>query len=281
MAMSRQRRWVVGGRPVRAGQLPASVRRVTSALLNVSDVSVTLGGLQILDHVSLQVEPGEIIGLIGPNGAGKTTVFNVISGFVQPTTGHVAWRGKQRHMRPHHLPKLGIARTLQGVGMFDSLTVMENLVAGATSKRRSGVVSGLLASPFAQAEHRRLSDKAMALLNQLGIADTADRSPADLPYPLRKRVALARALMADPDLLMLDEPAGGLGQEDIHALAVLIRELTPQRSVLLVEHHMDFVMNVCDHIYVLDAGRIIAQGAPAQVQADPRVRAAYLGEDAA
>lgn len=279
--MARQRKWHSGVRPVRVAPFAATVCRVTSALLNVSDVSVTLGGLQILDHVSLQVEPGEIIGLIGPNGAGKTTVFNVISGFVQPTTGHVAWRGKQRHMRPHHLPRLGIARTLQGVGMFDSLTVVENLMAGATNKRRSGVIAGMLASPLEQTEAKKLRAKAVSLLEHFGIVDTAERSPADLPYPLRKRVALARALMAEPDLLMLDEPAGGLGQEDIHALAVLIRDLTPQRSVLLVEHHMDFVMDICDHIYVLDAGRIIAQGAPAEVQADPRVRAAYLGEDAA
>ncbi len=243
------------------------------SVLRVSGVSVHLGGLQILDDVSLTVPEGQIVGLIGPNGAGKTTLFNVISGFVPSTAGSVEWRGRVRRMRPHQLSGLGIARTLQGVGMFDSLTVLDNVALGAHSTTGFGLDSSR------RALHRGqdINARALALLDQLGIADVAARLPADLPYPVRKRVALARALINAPELVLLDEPAGGIAQADIEALAVLVRELTPKCSVLVVEHHMDFVMSVCDHIYVLDAGRIIAEGGPAAIQQDAAVRTAYLG----
>ena len=243
------------------------------SVLRVSGVSVHLGGLQILDDVSLTVPEGQIVGLIGPNGAGKTTLFNVISGFVPSTAGSVEWRGRVRHLRPHQLSGLGIARTLQGVGLFDSLTVLDNVALGAHSTTGFGLDS----SRSALHRGRDINARALALLDQLGIADVATRLPADLPYPVRKRVALARALINEPELVLLDEPAGGIAQGDIESLAVLVRELTPKCSVLVVEHHMDFVMSVCDHIYVLDAGRIIAEGGPAAIQQDAAVRTAYLG----
>lgn len=243
------------------------------SLLSVSSVSVRLGGLQILDDVSLAVPEGAIVGLIGPNGAGKTTLFNVISGFVPVASGHIEWRGKRRTMRPHQLAGLGIARTLQGVGLFDSLTVLENVAIGA----HSTTGFGLDASRRALHHGRDIGVRAKSLLAQFDIAGEADRLPGDLPYPVRKRVALARALMAEPTLVMLDEPAGGLAQSDIDGLAALVKGLTPQCAVLVVEHHMDFVMSTCDHIYVLDAGRIIAEGDPATIQRDSAVRAAYLG----
>lgn len=223
-------------------------------------MSVRLGGLQILDDVSLEVPEGRIVGLIGPNGAGKTTVFNVICGFVPPSAGHVEWRGNALRSAPHELSALGIARTLQGVGLFDSLTVRDNILLGAHRPTRQD------------------GQRCEELLGRLSIRDVADRLPTDLPYPTRKRVALARALMARPALLMLDEPAGGVAQEDIDALAVLLRELRSECSVLVVEHHMDFVMSTCDDIFVLDAGRLIAHGPPSEVQRDPAVRVAYLGE---
>ncbi len=250
------------------------------ALLRVSGVSVRLGGLQILDDVTLEVPEGRIVGLIGPNGAGKTTVFNVISGFVPYATGQIEWRGRVQRPRPHDLVGLGIARTLQGVGLFDSLSVLDNVVLGAHRAQRLSVGS-FLASPFVHARDAELKERAHALLQQFGIAADAGRLPGDLPYPMRKRVALARALIADPALVMLDEPAGGISTGDIAELATLVRELTPQRSVLVVEHHMDFVMGVCDHIYVLDAGRIIAEGDPAAIRNNPAVRVAYLGESVA
>jgi len=180
-------------------------------------------------------------------------------------------------MRPHQLAGQGIARTLQGVGLFDSLSVLENVELGA----HSTTGFGLDASRRALHRGRDIRARALQRLDELGIAQEADRMPADLPYPVRKRVALARALMGDPELVMLDEPAGGIAQADIDALAALVRGLTPGCSVLVVEHHMDFVMSVCDHIYVLDAGRIIAEGDPATIQQDPAVRAAYLGVEEA
>ena len=253
----------------------------SSSGLEVRGITVDFGRLRILDDVSLHVKPGQIVGLIGPNGAGKTTVFNVISGFVTPTSGSVVWRGKDKLMKPHQLAGLGIARTLQGVGLFDSLTVLDNLVVGATHRSRTGLLSAFTSAPRADREENARREQARGLLADLGILDTADRVPADLPYPIRKRVALARALMGEPELIMLDEPAGGLAQEDIASLALLIRTWVPQKSVLLVEHHMDFVMGICESIFVLDAGKIIAAGTPEVIQKDVRVRAAYLGEDAA
>jgi branched-chain amino acid transport system ATP-binding protein len=247
--------------------------------LRVEDLSVRIGGLQILDGVSLEVPDGKIIGLIGPNGAGKTTVFNVISGFVHPTGGSVMWDGKRLKGVPHRLPITGISRTLQAVGLFDSMTALDNVMVGAFKQRRGGVISALLAAPWTWRQEAKLRAKARTLLGRLDLADVADVPVAGLPYPIRKRIALARALISEPELVMLDEPAGGIGQEDIDKLADLLRSWIPRRSVLVVEHHMDFVMSICDFIYVLDAGRIIAAGTPAEIQRDPAVRLAYLGQE--
>lgn len=247
------------------------------SLLRVRDLSVRIGGLQILDNVSLEVPEGSIVGLIGPNGAGKTTVFNVISGFVKPTNGSIEWRGEAFAPSPHELVERGIARTLQAVGLFDSLTVLENVLVGAHSTHQTGTVRSLIAAPSVARRESELREQAVALLYDLGIAGIADRSAGSLPYPMRKRVGLARALMADPQLIMLDEPAGGISQSDISALSATIRSWHPRRSVLVVEHHMDFVMSTCEYIFVLDAGRLIAQGTPAEIQRNEAVRAAYLG----
>lgn len=248
------------------------------SLLRVQGLSVRLGGLQILDNVSLEVPPGAIVGLIGPNGAGKTTVFNVISGFVRPTTGTIEWDGRPMHPRPHGLAQLGISRTLQGVGLFDSLTVAENVLVGAHINRRGGTVSGLTAAPWMLQRDAELHEDVELLLLKLGLDGMSERLAGELPYPTRKRVSLARALMSDPKLIMLDEPAGGISQSDIFVMSALLKSWTPERSVLVVEHHMDFVMSTCDYIYVLDAGRIIAAGTPTEVQQNPAVRAAYLGQ---
>lgn len=247
-------------------------------LLSIRDLSVRFGGLQVLDGVSLEVPEGQIVGLIGPNGAGKTTVFNVISGFVTPVSGSIEWRDESRRPAPHDLVGLGIARTLQGVGLFDSMSVLDNVLIGAHKDSRSGVAAGLLSAPWMLSRDVELRERAMQLLTELGLADAASRPVSSLPYPVRKQVGLARALICDPKLVMLDEPAGGIGQSDIAALSELLRSWIPRRSVLVVEHHMDFVMSTCDFIYVLDAGRIIAAGVPSAIQQDPAVRAAYLGQ---
>jgi branched-chain amino acid transport system ATP-binding protein len=242
---------------------------------------VAFGGLVALDAVDLEVGPGEVLGLIGPNGAGKTTLFNVICGFVRPDQGTISWQGEPLpSIRTQDLARLGIARTLQGLGLFGQLSVLENVMVGAERTARPGLrgfASALFALPVEQRGERTLREKALGVLTELGIRDVADRRPDALPYPVRKRVALARALAAEPQLLLLDEPAAGLSAAELAELAELIRGLRGRMAVMLVEHHMDLVMSVCDRISVLDFGRVIATGAPEQVRADPAVVDAYLG----
>ncbi|GIE27696.1 ABC transporter ATP-binding protein [Actinoplanes italicus] len=223
--------------------------------LALHDISVRFGGLTALDNVSLRVAPGRIVGVIGPNGAGKTTLFNVICGFVQPTSGSLTLDGQPWRPRPHHLSRLGIARTLQGVGQFGGMTVLENVMVGA--------------------RHRHAESEALAALERCGVARYAAAYPGALPYAIRKRIELARALVAKPRILMLDEPAGGLDSDEIAWLGGLIKETGT--TVLLVEHHMDLVMSVCDEILVLDFGKPIALGSPAEISENPKVTEAYLG----
>ncbi len=253
---------------------------LTHPLLETVGVSVAFGGLQILDDVSIGIPEGTVTGLIGPNGAGKTTVFNVMTGFVKPDSGKVKFEGNRlKHIRAHHLTSLGISRTLQGVGLFPSLTARENVMLGASSHVKSGIVADALALPWVDVEQRRVREKADAVMAELGVLEEADRLPGEMPYPVQKRVALARALVSDPKVLLLDEPAGGIGAGDMAELGRLIRSWIPERTVLLVEHHMELVMEVCDLIWVLDAGKVIAAGSPDEVRNDPAVLAAYLGED--
>ena len=250
-------------------------------------IGVRFGGLVALDDVSMRVPPGSVVGVIGPNGAGKTTLFNVVCGFVRPRTGTMTWRGAPLRPRPQRLARLGIARTLQGVGLFDGLTVLDNVMVGAAAGTGTRFAGGLFATLGEDRDERALRRRATDCLGELGIADTAPRRPDSLPYAVRKRVALARALACAPRLLLLDEPAGGLGAEDIDELATLIRALPGRGSgdsdsdsgcaVMLVEHHMDLVTRVCDHVVVLDFGRVIAAGTPEQIRDDPAVADAYLG----
>ena len=237
----------------------------TSGKLSVSEISVSFGGITALDGVSLEVSQGEVLGVIGPNGAGKTTLFNVICGFVTPASGTMRWRGQPLDgIRPHQLASLGIARTLQGVGLFADLTVRENVMVGAQRFRRSGVVGAMLARPRADRDERALSERALAALERVGCDDMAESQPG--PAALcrcRSGSALARALACEPDLLLLDEPAGGLDSEELSALADTIRSLGSSIAVMLVDHHMDLVTSVCDRMVVLDFGRVIAAGDPA------------------
>jgi branched-chain amino acid transport system ATP-binding protein len=248
--------------------------------LRIRDLTVRFGGLVALDGVDVSVAPGEVVGVIGPNGAGKTTLFNVVCGFVRPTTGSLEVRGKaQRRLRPHQLAGLGIARTLQGLGLFAHVTCLENVMVGAHRHARAGFASALLGLPRSDRDEAALRDRAMSLLQELGVAEVAGRLPGSLPYPLQKRVALARALVADPEILLLDEPASGLSSSEMDDLGELIRGLRGRMAVMLVEHHMDLVMSVCDRIVVLDFGKVIATGTPQEVRADERVLAAYLGDE--
>jgi branched-chain amino acid transport system ATP-binding protein len=253
----------------------------TSGKLSVSEISVSFGGITALDGVSLEVSQGEVLGVVGPNGAGKTTLFNVICGFVSPASGTMRWRGRSLDgTRPDRLASLGIARTLQGVGLFAELTVRENVMVGAQRFRRAGVIGAMLARPRADEDERALSERALSALERVGCGDVLESRPGQLPYAVQKRVALARALACEPDLLLLDEPAGGLDSEEMSALARTITSLGSSIAVMLVDHHMDLVTSVCDRMVVLDFGRVIAAGDPPTVRQDPRVLDAYLGREA-
>ena len=246
--------------------------------LEVSDVTVRFGGLTALDAVSLTAVPRKVTGIIGPNGAGKTTLLNVLCGFVRPDAGRLRFGGAElRGLRPHRLASLGIARTLQGLGLFPGLTVLENVMTGATCHARAGFWSGVAGAGRSDRDERALRDRALAALDRAGLPDAAERLPGQLSYAHRKRVALARALVAEPRLLLLDEPASGLTEGELPELGELISQLADNACVVVVEHRMDLMMSVCDSIAVLDFGKLIAFGPPQQVQADPAVTAAYLG----
>ena len=257
-----------------------SVGAPSSGTLGISGVTVQFGGLTALDDVSLSAAPRQVTGIIGPNGAGKTTLLNATCGFVRPSRGSITFDGHElTGIRPHRLAGLGISRTLQGVGLFSGLSVAENVMIGATTAARAGFWSGIFGLPRSDRDERRLREQAMQALGRVGAADLADSMPDTLAYGLRKRVALARALVGHPRLLLLDEPASGLSEKELPELGALIRDFAGEASVVVIEHRMDLMMSVCDTIFVLDFGKLIASGTPAQVQADPAVTAAYLGAE--
>jgi branched-chain amino acid transport system ATP-binding protein len=247
------------------------------SVLEVRSVTVRFGGLTALDAVSLAVPPCHVMGVIGPNGAGKTTLLNVLCGFIRPDDGEVYLGGQRRQVRPHQLASLGVARTLQGVGLYSGLTALENVMVGATSRAKAGFWSALFALPPAGRDERILRDLARQALERVGAAQAADARPTELSYGMRKKVALARALVAKPGLILLDEPASGLSEIELAELAALIRDLATEGSLMVIEHHMDLMMAVCDSIVVLDFGKVIATGSPREVQDNPAVTAAYLG----
>jgi len=203
-----------------------------------------------------------------------------LCGFIRPDDGEVLIGGRRHQVRPHQLASLGVARTLQGVGLYNGLTALENVMVGATHRAKAGFWSALLSLPRAGRDERMLRDLARQALDRVGAADAADARPTELSYGMRKKIALARALVAKPGLILLDEPASGLSEIELAELGDLIRDLAAEGSLMVIEHHMDLMMSVCDSIVVLDFGKVIATGSPREVQDNPAVTAAYLGAEA-
>ncbi len=254
------------------------------ALLQAEKLSKVFGGLRAVSDVNLHLNPGELIGLIGPNGAGKTTIFNLLTGVIQPTEGVISFDGKDTAgLRPYDVTKLGMARTFQNIRLFKELTVLDNVRIAYHHR----VKYNLFHSMFCRwgkfrAEEKMLTDEALKFLDIFGLKDLADELAQNLPYGMQRRLEIARALATGPKLVLLDEPAAGMNPQETKELMDLIRFIREKfnLTILLIEHDMNLVMGICERIYVLDYGQLIAEGTPEEIKANPRVIEAYLGEEA-
>jgi branched-chain amino acid transport system ATP-binding protein len=252
-------------------------------LLSVRDVTVRFGGIVALDGIAFDMPRGVVLGLIGPNGAGKTTLFNCLSRIYEPSSGDVRFEGETILDRPaHRMAEIGIGRTFQNLALFQNLSVRDNIKIGGHTRSRGGYITDALRLPASRASERDLSARVSELIDYLELGDVADRPVAGLPFGTQKRVELARALAAQPKLLLLDEPACGLNHEEVHELGNLIRQIRDERriTVLLVEHHMSLVMSISDRVVALNFGRKLAEGTPREIQANEDVVRAYLGDAA-
>ena len=251
------------------------------SLLVMENVTVRFGGLVAVSDLNLTVEPGEVVGLIGPNGAGKTTAFNALTGLVPVSEGKVTFAGRALGgLKPHQRTQLGLARTFQNIRLFGDQPALTNVLVGCHSRLRSGLAASLLRTPAQRREEQAAAARARELLEFVGLGDVADVDAASLPYGLQRRLEIARALASEPKLLLLDEPAAGMNESESQDLLRLVGKIRDQGvAVLLIEHDMQVVMSICDRVAVLNFGKRIALGTPAEVQHNPEVVAAYLGQE--
>ena len=258
---------------------------MATPVLEMQNVEKNFGGVRAIDNFSVTLEPGKIHGLIGPNGAGKTTIFNNITGIYAPNSGKIIFNGTDiTGSAPHRVAQLGIGRTFQNIRLFSNLSVLSNVVIASNLDATYNLADAMFKTKKYKEREKHLEEKAMDLLEVVGLADKANEQASSLPYGHQRKLEIARAMALDPKLLLLDEPAAGMNPQETLELADFIKEIRSQfhKTVLLIEHHMDLVMGIADRIYVLDFGKLIAKGTPEEIQNNERVIDAYLGvaEDA-
>ena len=254
-------------------------------MLKIDDMTMKFGGVIACNKFNANIEKGEIVGLIGPNGAGKTTIFNVVTGVYKPTEGQVIFSPSEEEehlltgLSPDEIAKLGVCRTFQNIRLFKELSVLDNVFIGNHLRIKSNVFSSILRLPNYRTEEKEMYDKSLYLLEKVGLEDEMDEKAYSLPYGMQRRLEIARALATGPKLLLLDEPAAGMNPQETRELMEFIEEIKEEfdLTIFLIEHHMEVVMGICEKIFVLDHGVLIAQGNPEEIQNDQRVIEAYLG----
>lgn len=251
-------------------------------VLRLQNITQQFGGLVAVSNVSMEVEENKIVGIIGPNGAGKTTFFNIITGMYTPTKGKVYYMDRDiTGLKPHKITELGLARTFQNIRLFGNMTVLENVIVGMHCRTKSTAFDAIIKSKRHRQEEQQNIERAAQYLQKTGLWELRYALAKNLPYGLQRRLEIARAMATEPKILFLDEPAAGMNEQETQSLMALIRELKRMGyTVLLIEHDMQLVMNICEQVYVLDHGELIAQGTPEQIKANPRVIEAYLGKEA-
>lgn len=254
---------------------------MTEIILKTEHITQRFGGLVALSDISMEVHSGEIIGIIGPNGAGKTTLFNVITGMYNPTEGRVEMLGRNvTGWKPYKITALGFARTFQNIRLFPRMSVLDNVIVGMHSHTRSGIFSSIFNTPGKRAEEKRCEEEACNILKVLDLYKDRFEMSTSLPYGSQRKLEIARAMATHPKLLLLDEPAAGMNEQETEELAGIVHQLKEMGyTILLIEHDMKFVMNICERLYVLNNGCMISSGTPEQVKADPVVIEAYLGKE--